>query len=288
MQSRYIQKSLSTWWALFLDNCPPNDLVYSHWGTSSSRNPAPPSGLALAQKCEFGSKPTEAPWAWAQAQHNLPLPIYFSFCFLVPIKTKSIWSFFLCRPRKPRVYQGMSHNFLHNMRMSGQASIANVVFYKAWVKLLCDLPKNTVCEWSALKLAKAERKSEDSGSWPSTLHHPKPSLSYLGCDLYPKASLISCQYIWIGLRKAYVETPCIIHSFIHSLIDSFIECLLCVGLCFRLHWCWDLVDMKRSLFIHNILRKETDKQYNARWGGQKWGGGGRRCSVTWYVLTIPC
>ena len=118
------------------------------------------------------------------------------------------------------------------------------IFHKAWVKLLRDLLKNPVCEWSALELVKAERESEDSGSLPSTRHYTKLSLSHHGCALCPGANLISCQYISMGLSKVK-------QKFLHSLV----ECLLCARFCFRLHWYWDSANKKRSLLILNILER---------------------------------
>lgn len=168
------------------------------WGTVLLGNSLPPKPTLSLRVSAYSEM-----LVWVQAHGRASglgsspaKPATFHFFLLLlfgPIKTKSIWSFLLCLKRKPRVYQGISYNLLHNVRMSQQPGIANVIFYKVWVKLLWDLPKDPGHEWSALEMAKAEQEPEESGSWPRTLHHPRPSLSYLGCDLCPRASPISCQ-----------------------------------------------------------------------------------------------
>lgn len=215
MQPRNIQKSYSTRWALFPDNCSPNDLGYSAFGEL----PPPefcfsPSGIVLwfrdarlgpssPKRLRLGLEPSKI-------CHFLLI----SLCFLVLIKTKSIHSVFLCLIWKSIVYQIISNN-LHNVRESWQVGIANLIFYKALIKLLPNLPKNSaLCDrpWNWQKLRVNQKITAPGPIFFCTAPCRAWVISGVLCVLGPA---------WMGLRKA--EDNSFIHLLSAYYVPSFVS-----------------------------------------------------------------
>lgn len=196
----------------------------------------------------------EEPQVWAQAQQNLPLSISFSFCFLVQSKRKA-FGLSCCASNENLEFTKESHIISCIMwECPNSQALLMLFFTKSEWSCYGTCPRTQVMSGQPWKWQKLSRNQKSLA--------PGPGLCIIPGQAWVTLGVICVQ----GPALLAVNKPGLKEGSSTNFIHSFAECLLCVILCYRPHWCWDLVNKKRSLFTYNILWEETDNQYNAGLG----------------------